>query len=113
MRLMQSRPGGVATAPAPETLCDYDRIPARTRSQPARCELHGVNIIDAFPRRCPLATGNPLTTIGQLRGLAFQSDDPCDAVELFDRVDVCGRCIDVNSRHRTVRRLRRELGVSR
>lgn len=108
-----SGPGGLSTAPAPETLDAYDRIPVFGRSQPARCELHGINLVDGFPCRCSLATPNPLTTIGQLRDLAFQSDDPCDAVELFDRVDVCGRCIDVNSGHRTVRRLRRELGVSR
>jgi hypothetical protein len=110
----QSGPGGVhSPATALNTIDAYDRILVHRGSQPARCELHGIRIVDQFPRRCPLAALNPLTTIGQLRELAFQSDDPCDAAELFDRVDVCGGCIDHNLSHRTVRRLRRELGLSR
>jgi hypothetical protein len=112
MRLEQCGRPGCWTGTALNTVCD-EHPTALPRRPQAFCELHGVNIVDGFPGRCPLATANPLTTIGQLRDLAFQSDDACDAVELFDRVDVCGRCIDVNGGHRTVRRLRRELGVNR
>lgn len=113
-----SGPGGLATAPAPETLDAYDRIPALGRSQPARCELHGVNIVDQFPRRCPLATGNPLVTIGRLQDAAWRelgrSDpgrDSDGALALLDRIDVCKSCLSRLSAHPTVRRLRTRKGV--
>ena len=120
MRLMQSRLGGLATAPAPETLCDYDRIPARRGSQPARCELHGVNIVDGFPAHCPFATPNPLETIGQLQDVAWRElgrgdpgRDSDGALALLDRIDVCERCISRLAVRPTVRRLRRDWRVPR
>jgi len=111
MRLERCGRPGFWAGTALNALCDPHSTALPRRRQPY-CELRGVSVVDAFPCCCPLATANPLTTIGQLRDLAFRSDDPRDAVELIDRVDVCGRCIDVNSGHRTVRRLRRELQVT-
>lgn len=121
MRLEQSEPGGVhSPATAPETLCYPDRIPVRRGSQPARCELHGVNIVDGFPAHCPFATANPLETIGRLQdaawrelGRTYPGRDSDGALALLDRIDVCDRCITRLAVHPTVRRLRRELGVSR
>jgi len=115
-----SGPGGLATAPAPETLDAYDRIPVRRGSQPARCELHGINLVDAFPAHCLFATANPLETMGQLQDVAWRelgrSDpgrDSDGALALLDRIDVCDRCITRLAVHPTVRRLRRELQVTR
>jgi len=120
MRLRQSEPGGLATAPALKAVTRPESYRAPGRSQP-RCELYGVNLVDAFPRRCPMATPNPLTTIGDLQDTAYRElgRGHCDdadqggAVELLNQLDTCGSCLDVNLRHRTVRRLRRELGVGR
>ena len=118
MRLRQSEPGGCATDPAPETLCAYDRIPAFGRSQPARCELHGINLVDGFPAHCPFATANPLETIGQLQDVGWRelgrSDpgrDSDGSLALLDRIDVCDCCITRLAVHPTVRRLRRGKGV--
>ena len=84
------------------------------------CELHHRNIVAEFPSRCPLATPNPLTTLGGLQDAAYRElgcgfGDDADhgaALDLLDQLDTCSTCIDANMGHRTIRRLRRELGVS-
>ena len=118
MRLMQSGPGGLATAPAPETLDAYDRIPVHDRSQPARCELHGMNLVDRLPRNCPFTTPNPLDTLTRLQDVGWRElgrSDPGrgsdESLALLDRIDVCEPCITRLVVHPTVRRLRRGKGV--
>lgn len=87
--------------------------------QPAHCELHGINIVDRFPSRCPLATPNPLATLGQLQDMAWRvigrlTDDPelPDALALLDQERVCMACMDRIRTHPTVRRLRAGKGVA-
>ena len=87
--------------------------------QPAHCELHDVHIVDRFPSRCPMATPNPLATLGQLQDMAWRvigriSDDPelPDALALLDQERVCMACMDRILTHPTVRRLRAGKGVA-
>ncbi len=120
MRLEETGPGGCAAAPAHECCVRHESYRARARRQRPRCELHGVNIVDRFPRRCPLGTVNPLTTIGQLRDAAWRvlgcgfpgEADSSSALELLDRVDVCFKCLDRLPLQRAVRRLRQAQGAT-
>ena len=96
----------------------YDSGSGRDR-QPAHCELHDINIVARFPSRCPLATPNPLATLGQLQDAAWRvlgriSDDPelPDALALLDQERVCMACLDRILTHPTVRRLRAGKGVA-
>lgn len=83
------------------------------------CELYSINLVDEFPSRCIYRISNPFSTLFDLRDAAYRElgrrDDLADltsALELLDQLDTCADCMDVNLTHRTVRRLRRELGVS-
>lgn len=110
-----------ANRPTPRVLCDPDHTPNHGYDQPARCELHGINVVDEFPCRCPLATANPLTTLTQLRAAAWReigkpwSDperDSENAHDLLAQGDVCCRCLSMNLTHQTFRRLRRKAELS-
>ena len=119
MRAKIAGPRGCLPDATPENIdTTYDTAPPRDR-QPARCELHGVNLVHRFPPRCPLATPNPLATLGQLQGAAWRVlgravDDPelPEALELLDAKDVCKGCVDRILTHPTVRRLRTRKGVA-
>jgi len=117
MRLRQCGRPGFWTGTAPNVVYDEHPTTVPRRPQP-RCELYGVNLVDEFPRRCLLRTPNPLTTLGGLREAAFRElgrvvdADHSGALELLDQLDTCGPCLDANLTHRTVRRLREELGLN-
>ncbi len=99
----------------PDDLSDQYRTSSIRQRQPARCDLHGINIVDRFPSRCPLATPNPLIAIEQVRGLGWRElghEPGTAALDVLDRADVCFGCIVQLLRHRTVRRLRAESGVT-
>ena len=90
--------------------------------QPSRCELHGIRIVDQFPRRCPLGTANPLDTLARLQAVGWRelrrawnatAAEHAGGLAVLDTVDVCNACVPRLAPHHTVRRLRRELGVSR
>jgi len=79
-----------------------------------------VNVVDEFPRRCPLGTPNALAAIGQLQGAAWRelgrspTDPDADhggALGWLDRTDVCLACVSRLAGHPTIRRLRRGKGV--
>ena len=119
MTQKQAGPGGVATAQAQRKSCRPTLYPRHNRG-PVRCELHGVNLVDGFPRRCPLATANPLDTLSEMRNAAWQlsarfdrgSDDAAIGNELHARTDVCTACTSRNLAVPVVLRLRRERAVS-
>ncbi len=115
----ENGPGGCATDPALDKSVQCKLYRANGDEQPF-CELHHHNIVDEFPSCCPLATTNPLVKIERLQDAAWKeirrpwSDPDRDsesANELLDQLKICGGCIDRNLSHRTIRRLRRELGV--
>lgn len=72
-----------------------------------RCQLHGHNIVDAFPRHCPL--GNPDVADGLLRlkdwAWVLAPAHPQWA-HRHRRHDACARCIREILTHPTVQRLR-------
>ncbi len=112
-------PRGRATDAARERFGEgYNNVSLPHR-QPARCALHGINIVDRFPPRCSLATGNPLATIARLQDAAWtvigrgvhDSELP-DALALLDQKDICLACLDRLLPHPTVRGLRTRTGVA-
>lgn len=113
-------PGGVGSpATALEDSWQGESYEPSRRPQ-AFCELHHRNIVDDFPALCPHGTANPLTTIGRLQDAAWRElgrgdpgRDSDGALALFDRLDVCNPCLSRLAAHPTVRRLRRELQVTR
>lgn len=111
MSWKQCEPGGLQTVPA-QGFFQHGKSYRSDRWTQPFCELHNRNLVDDLPLRCLLGTANPLTALGQLRDLGYRADDCGDAVELWGRADICGKCIDANLGHPTVRRLRREQGVS-
>lgn len=80
-----------------------------TESLP-RCKLHNVNIVDAFPRACPLgATIGALGALQWLKDAAFSAivrDDHDTAREIFGRYDVCDPCVDRLSPNPHIKMLR-------
>lgn len=107
--------------PTPRVLCDPNHTPTHRYDQPARCELHGINIVDEFPRRCPLATANPLATLTQLQTAAWREvgkpwTDPTSdreaAHDLLNQLESCQRCLSRIGTHRTIQRLRGVKGVA-
>ncbi len=115
----KSWPRGPAADAAQRYFGDpYDSGSSRDR-QPAHCKLHGINLVEDFPSRCPFSTPNPLTTLGQLQDAAWRvlgraNDDPelPDALAVLDAKDVCMGCLDRILTHSTVRRLRAGKGVA-
>ncbi len=118
MRL-QNGPPGVETGAAQKRIDNsYSSLSSAAR-QPAHCELHDVHLVDRFPPRCPMATPNPLATLGQLQDAAWRvigrlTDDPelPDALALVDQEEVCMACMDRIRTHPTVRRLRAGRGAA-
>lgn len=112
-------PRGVRTVAAFENLSNDYGTGSSRRPQTARCELHGINIVDRLPRHCPLGTANPLDAIARLRAAAWrvlgrkaESPEHSDALALLDNADVCMACTDRNLSHPTVRRLRNRREVA-
>lgn len=112
-------PRGPAADAAFENIDSTHNTSSIRYRQPARCDLHGINIVDRFPSRCPLATLNPLTALGLIQDAAWRvidrpTDDPelPDALALLDQQGVCMACMDRIRTHPTVRRLREKTGVA-
>lgn len=120
MRVHQSGPGGAdSPSAAQETFGNPHDSNSTRHRQPARCALHGLNLVHRFPPRCPLALANPLATLGQLQDAAWRVlgrgvGDPevPDALALLPQFDICGSCIDRLARHPTVRQLRAGTAVA-
>ena len=70
----------------------------------ALCQLHGTNIVDTFPRHCPLGERNPADGLLRLKDWVWASD--MQRVHRHRRFEVCDRCVDNLSLHPTVQRLR-------
>ena len=120
MREVKARPRGWQTYAAESSMDRHNPTAREPRRQCAHCELHGVNLVDRLPRRCPLATRNPLVTLAQLKDTGWRElgrgpdgVDISGALELLDTVDLCLACTDRLAPHRTIRRLRGAQEVTR
>jgi hypothetical protein len=73
----------------------------------ARCQLHGHNIVDRFPRHCPLGEANPADGLLRHKDWAWgvNPTDP-NTVHRLRRFDTCDQCVGILLTHPTVQRLR-------
>lgn len=113
------RPGWATWDAASDSSRPNHYTRSSARSPFPRCELHGINIVDRFPRRCPFGTPNPTATLARLQDIGWAAigrgqdhEDFSEGLELLDRVDVCLACLDRLLTNRTVRRLRARLGLA-
>ncbi len=78
------------------------------------CALHGVKLVHRFPARCPFGTVDPQNALRRLQDAGWTelghrpsgSGDLPGGLDALDQFDTCSSCVNKNSSHRTVRRLR-------
>ena len=65
----------------------------------AFCELHHVKIVDRLPRRCPLATRDPLATLAAMQEVGWRellagdhANDVGGALATLAAVETCRTC---------------------
>lgn len=72
-----------------------------------RCQLHGHNIVDRFPRHCPLGERDPADSLLRLKNWAegLKTVD-LNRVHRLRRFDTCDMCTRRLLTHPIVQRLR-------
>ncbi len=75
------------------------------------CEVYGCRLCDALPASCPIATGNALWAIHEVRERAYRKlverpDTDTSGLVDLERAETCWTCVDVNLATPHVQRLR-------
>lgn len=89
-----------------------------TTPREAFCSLYRLPIIDALPKRCPLAQACPTATLQAIRDTAFgeiasgTNADLEGAMLELERAEKCLQCLTGNARHPRIKRLRKRGRVS-
>ena len=77
----------------------------------ATCELYGIRVVDALPRRCPMQAVYPLDVLLEWKNAGFaalRDHDHHRGNDLLHRSEVCFRCSTRLRLNQTVRHLRGE-----